>query len=84
MSGENFLNYLKNSIRCLIREGINTPKMMTVALHARISGHPGRTEVIHQFLEFLQDYPQVWITTRQQISQHWYQYRPYSATGDKI
>lgn len=83
MSGEDFLNYLQNSIRCLVREGVYAPKMMTVALHARISGHPGRAEVIHRFLEFLQDYPQVWITTRQQIAQHWYQYHPYSGTGDK-
>ena len=80
MSGEDFLNYLKNTVRCLYREGEDFPKMMTVALHARISGHPGRAEIIHRFLDFLQDFPRVWIATRQQIAEHWYRSHPYAET----
>lgn len=82
MSGDDFLNYLINTVRCLYREGKKSPKMMTVALHARISGHPGRAEVIHRFLEHLADFPDIWICTRQQIAQHWYQYHPYQTRGD--
>ena len=85
MSGEDFLIYLQNTVRCLYREGEHTPKMMTVALHARISGHPGRAEIIARFLDFLQDFPLLWIATRQQIAQHWYHYHPYfSDTGAKL
>lgn len=81
MSGDDFLSYLQNSVRCLYREGAQSPKMMTVALHARISGHPGRAEVIHAFLDFLQDYPEIWITTRKQIAIHWHRFHPYKS-GD--
>ena len=77
MSGEDFLLYLQNSVRCLYREGKQSPKMMTVALHARISGHPGRAEIIERFLAFLEQYPDIWICTRQQIAAHWYQRHPY-------
>ena len=77
MSGEDFLHYLKNSVRCLYREGAHSPKMMTVALHGRISGHPGRAEVIHAFLDYLAGFPDIWIATRQQIALHWYQNHPY-------
>lgn len=82
MSGEDFLQYLKNTVRCLYREGLIAPKMMTVALHARISGHPGRAEVIHAFLDFLQDYPHIWIATRKDIARHWYQHHPFKTAGD--
>jgi allantoinase len=79
MSGEDFLHYLKNTVRCLYREGATSPKMMTVALHARISGHPGRAEIIHAFLEFLQDYPDIWIATRKEIALHWCQHHPFTS-----
>ena len=81
MSGEDFLLYLKNTVRCLYREGITSPKLMTVALHARISGHPGRAEIIHSFLDFLQDYPDIWIATRKDIALHWYQHHPFNTAG---
>lgn len=82
MSGDDFLNYLINTVRCLYREGEKCPKMMTVALHARISGHPGRTQVIHRFLDFLEDFPDIWVCTRQQIAEHWYQLHPYQANAE--
>jgi len=79
MSGEDFLAYLQNTVRCLYREGEYLPKMMTVALHPRISGRPGRAEVIARFLDFLKDFPQLWITTRAQIARHWYEVHSYSS-----
>ncbi len=81
MSGEDFLAYLQNTVRCLYREGEYAPKMMTVALHARISGHPGRTEAIARFLDFLQDFPLIWIATRWQIAQHWYRNHPHTSNA---
>lgn len=76
MSGEDFLNYLKNTFLCLYREGKHSAKMMTVALHARISGRPGRAEIIYRFLEFIQQYPETWVATRKEIAQHWYTTHP--------
>jgi len=78
MSGEDFLCYLQNCVRSLYREGAHFPKMMTVALHARISGHPGRAEAIHAFLDFLEGYPDIWITTREDIALHWHRFHPYT------
>jgi len=75
-SGDDFLQYLQNTIRCLYREGEASPKMMTVALHARISGRPGRAEIIYRFLDFLEQFPNIWITTREAIAQLWYQQHP--------
>ena len=75
-SGDDFLQYLQNAIRCLYREGEVSPKMMTVALHTRISGRPGRAEIIYRFLDFLDKFPNIWITTRNAIAQHWYQKHP--------
>ncbi|MBT4146841.1 MAG: hypothetical protein HOE45_08215 [Gammaproteobacteria bacterium] len=69
-------NYLINTVRCLYREGKKALKMKTVALHTRISGHPGRAEVIHRFLDYLAVSPDIWICTRQKISQHCYQQHP--------
>lgn len=78
MSGDDFLAYLKNTVRCLYREGKYLPKMMTVALHARISGRPGRAEIVARFLDFLEDFPLLWMTTREHIARHWFQSHPYS------
>jgi allantoinase len=74
MSGEDFLTYLKNTVRCLYREGKRSPKMMTVALHPRISGRPGRAEIVYRFLEFLERFSGIWVTTRENIALHWYQH----------
>ncbi len=71
-SGEDFLAYLINTFNCLYREGQYAPKMMTVGLHPRLSGRPGRTEIIKKFLDYLSGYSKVWVTTRAQISEHWY------------
>jgi allantoinase len=77
VSGEDFLSYLQNSVCCLYREGTLSPKMMTVALHARISGRPGRAEIVHRFLDFLAPHSDIWVATREQIALHWFQHHPY-------
>lgn len=81
MSGDDFLCYLKNSFDCLYREGEQLPSMMTVALHCRISGRPGRAQIIHRFLEYIHGISGVWIATRKQIAQHWFEYHPYREQG---
>jgi allantoinase len=71
-TGKEFASYLIASFDALYREGKTRPKMMTVALHSRISGHPGRAEAIREFLEYLKRINNVWVCRRDEIARHWY------------
>lgn len=59
-----FVEYLKNAFDVLYEEGEEgAPKMMSIGLHCRISGHPGRLAALRQFLEYIKDKDGVWVTT---------------------
>lgn len=79
MSGEDFLQYLKNTFDYLYQEGKSKPKMMTVALHARISGRPGRAQIVKKFLDYIMQYKDIWITTRYEIAKFWSEQHPYES-----
>lgn len=70
-SGEDFFTYLKDTFDCLYREGMLSPKMMTIGLHPRLSGRPGRCEALRRFVEYILSFQQVWICRREEIAQHW-------------
>lgn len=77
-SGTQFLDYLKDSFTTLYIEGCNgSPKMMSIGLHCRLIGRPGRFEAIRKFLEFINTHADVWIATREQIANHWMQTHPH-------
>jgi OHCU decarboxylase len=77
-SGTQFLEYLKDSFTTLYQEGSNgSPKMMSIGLHCRLIGRPGRFEAIKKFLEFVNDHDSVWIATREQIANHWEKNHPH-------
>ena len=77
-SGTQFLDYLKDSFTTLYMEGYNgSPKMMSIGLHCRLIGRPGRFEAIRKFLEFVNTHADVWIATREQIADHWMQTHPH-------
>jgi OHCU decarboxylase len=77
-SGTQFLDYLKDSFSALYREGFDgAPKMMSVGLHCRLIGRPGRIEALRQFLEFVNEHDDVWIATREQIAEHWRTTHPH-------
>ena len=77
-SGRQFLDYLKDSFTTLYMEGCNgSPKMMSIGLHCRLIGRPGRFEAIRKFLEFVNTHADVWIATREQIADHWMQTHPH-------
>ncbi|WP_432451986.1 allantoinase PuuE [Agarivorans sp. QJM3NY_29] len=69
--GEEFFQYLKDSFDCLYAEGDSAPKMMSIGLHCRIIGKPGRFQALKKFLDYVQGHQQVWVATRQQIAEHW-------------
>ena len=72
-SGEQFFQYLKDSFDCLYKEGETNPKMMSIGLHCRLIGRPGRIQSLLKFLDYIQQFKDIWICKRNEIAQHWYQ-----------
>jgi putative urate catabolism protein len=72
-SGDQFYNYLKDSFDALYLEGKTHPKMMSVGMHARILGRPGRIMAMRKFLEYVKTFDDVWLCTRREIADHWYE-----------
>ena len=75
-SGEQFFQYLKDSFDVLYAEGDSHPKMMSVGLHCRLVGRPGRFRALQRFLDHIQSHNQVWICRRVDIARHWIQHHP--------
>jgi putative urate catabolism protein len=71
-SGDQFFNYLKDSFDALYLEGEVAPKMMSVGMHARILGRPGRIMAMRKFLEYVSTFNDVWFCSRREIADHWY------------
>jgi putative urate catabolism protein len=72
-SGEQFFHYLKDSFDVLYREGAEgSPKMMSVGLHCRLVGRPGRAAALKRFIDYVLAHDKVWIPTRLDIARHWH------------
>jgi putative urate catabolism protein len=74
--GEDFFQYLKDSFDQLYFEGETAPKMMTVGLHCRLAGRPGRAAGLQRFLDHVQSHSGVWVTRRIDIARHWHSQHP--------
>lgn len=70
-SGNDFFSLLKDAFDLLWQEGARHPKMMSVGLHGRISGHPARAMALSRFLDYVQSRDQVFICRREEIARHW-------------
>ncbi|WP_164659703.1 allantoinase PuuE [Tropicibacter sp. Alg240-R139] len=71
-SGDQFFAYLKDSFDALYAEGEEgAPKMMSIGLHCRLIGRPGRIMALKRFLDYAQGHQDVWFATRLQIAEHW-------------
>ena len=70
--GDQFFTYLKDSFDVLYAEGETSPKMMSVGLHCRVVGRPGRAAALMRFLDYIGKHDRVWVPTRLQIAQHWH------------
>jgi len=70
-SGEQFYTYLKDSFDTLYAEGADAPKMMSIGLHCRIIGRPGRFASLVRFLDYIAQFDDVWVCRRQDIAEHW-------------
>jgi putative urate catabolism protein len=70
--GETFFTYLKDSFDLLYREGETHPKMMSVGLHCRLVGRPGRAAALLRFLDYVAEHDRVWVPRRIDIARHWH------------
>ena len=70
-TGDHFYNYLKDSFDTLYEEGKTTPKMMSVGLHCRLIGRPGRIQSLKKFFDYVLKFDDIWICKRVDIAKHW-------------
>jgi putative urate catabolism protein len=74
---EDFFIYLRDSFDALYAEGEHAPKMMSVGMHCRLLGRPGRIVALQKFLDHVQAHDRVWVCRRIDIARHWKQTHPY-------
>jgi len=74
--GGDFFALLRDGFDMLWHEGIEHPRMMSVGLHARLSGHPARAAAIARFLDYVAEREGVWICRRRDVAEHWRQHFP--------
>ncbi len=78
---DQWFNLMKDAFDVLYREGAQQPKMMSIGMHMRILGHPGRTAGLWRLLDYLQSQKGVWIARRVDIAKHWAATHPYAGKG---
>jgi len=83
-SGDQFYCYLRDSFDALYREGANgQPKMMSIGLHCRLIGRPGRIESLRRFIDYIRAHDGVWCPRRIDIAEYWHQHYPADITAWK-
>ncbi len=75
-TGDQFYAYLRDSFDTLYAEGDVAPKMLSVGLHCRLVGRPGRAASLKRFLDYVLAHDKVWVPTRLEIAQHWIRKHP--------
>ena len=77
-NGEEFFQFLRDSFDCLYAEGeAGAPKMMSIGLHCRLVGQPGRFQGLKKFVDYILSFDKVWVPTRLAIAEHWAAEHPY-------
>ena len=71
-SGDQFFTYLKDTFDTLYNEGDSAPKMMSIGLHCRLVGRPGRAAALARFLDYIASHDRVWVCSRADIARHWH------------
>jgi len=77
-TADHFFGYLKDTFDVLYAEGADYPKMMSVGMHCRLLGRPGRFAGLQRFLDHLERHDRVWVTRRIDIARHWIARHPFS------
>ncbi len=79
-SGEQFFTYLKDAFDVLYAEGANKPRVMSIGLHCRLVGRPGRAASLARFLDYVQEHDQAWVCRRIDIARHWIKQHPWQGS----
>ncbi|MEL7451680.1 MAG: allantoinase PuuE [Pseudomonadota bacterium] len=79
--GDQFYTYLKDSFDTLYAEGETAPKMLSIGLHCRLAGRPGRAAAVARFVDYVQSFDHVWLARRADIARHWRTHFPLNATS---
>jgi putative urate catabolism protein len=82
--GDDFFVYLRDAFDFLYAEGESAPKMMSVGLHCRLAGRPGRAAAVARFIDYIAHKDHVWIATRLDIARHWHREHRDLATAAPI
>ncbi|MBG7620838.1 allantoinase PuuE [Herbaspirillum sp. AP02] len=77
-TSEQFYQYLKDSFDVLYEEGEDAPKMLSIGMHCRLLGRPGRFRALQRFLDYVQSHDKVWICRRIDIAEHWQKTHPFA------
>lgn len=80
-TADHFYQYLRDSFDTLYAEGAERPKMMSIGMHARLLGRPGRFVALQRFLDYVAGFDRVWISRRIDIAEHWRERHPFISTG---
>ena len=78
-TGDHFYSYLKDAFDVLYEEGAWAPKMMSIGMHCRILGKPGRFHSLQRFLDHVQSHERAWVCRRIDIARHWQKTHPCQA-----
>jgi putative urate catabolism protein len=71
-NGDDFFVYLRDAFDTLYAEGETAPKMMSIGLHCRLAGKPGRAAGLAKFLDYIDEHDGAWVATRLDIAKHWH------------
>ena len=77
--GDQYFSYLKDSFDALYKEGKEAPRMMSVGLHCRLVGRPGRIQALERFLDYVRTHSDVWCCRRIDIARHWRAEHPFQS-----
>jgi allantoinase len=80
-TADHFFTYLRDAFDVLYAEGAETPRMMSVGMHCRLLGRPGRFRALQRFLDHLEAHDRVWVARRVDIARHWIARHPYTANA---
>ncbi len=75
-AGDQFFNYLRDSFDVLYAEGEDCPRMLSIGLHCRLVGRPGRFRALQRFLDYIDAHDRVWVCRRADIARHWHDRHP--------
>jgi putative urate catabolism protein len=79
-AGDQFFAYLRDTFDVLYAEGERTPRLMSIGLHARLVGRPGRFAALQRFVEHVSNHQDVWISRKVDVARHWRTHHPFHPT----